>query len=105
MEKQKEFNSKAQKIRRIKSDLAKAGLSNVNIISRESSIKAGRMAIKNPTQDINIHKTINNPSLSLEDRMRNVYANKVNHNLKRLSSVTPANNKVKSIPRIRIKSR
>lgn len=105
-EKQKEFNSKAQRIRRFKFDLAESGLSNINAASPENAIKIGRRKIQNLNQEINIHKTINNPGLSFDDRKRNVYANRVGRTMKSLNLGKPtANNKIKSIPRINKKEK
>lgn len=80
MDKQKEFNSKAQKIRRLRSNIAASGNAG-NLISPEQSVRRGRQAIKNEVPGLNIHRTINDPNTPIEVRRKIVVMGKLDRNM------------------------
>ena len=89
MEKQKEFNSKAQKIRRFKADIKEAGLTGTqNQVEPSRVVRIGRLSRKNPKEGVSklsIHETINNKGLSIDRRKTIVRASKVDRTLGKLN--------------------
>ena len=107
MEKQKEFNSKAQKIRRFKADIKEAGLIGVQNQKEPSRVvRIGRLSRKSPKENLSklsIHETINNKGLSIDRRKTIVRTSKIDRKLKNLFKQPKVSTLMREIPSIKLK--
>jgi hypothetical protein len=84
MEKQqKEFNSKAQKIRRFKADIKAAGnMGNISFIDSPKVVRLGRQLRNNSADSkLSINNSINNKTLTIPERKTIVSVSRVSRKM------------------------